>query len=141
MRFLSWCASHGVVARDAEEVDDLLVEYRAATNLSKGLFAHTLAAVELAIPVYKGALPWSKAVLTDMETVVASSHHPPLPWQLALLIATVIAHQGAPRLMHLQPLAAAAGELPGALGPHPWPAMARGLGPLLGTVGGRATGP
>ena len=51
--FLDWCAAHDVAFNSAEELDDLLVEWKQTLH-SKALYASAVCGVEMALPMMKG---------------------------------------------------------------------------------------
>ena len=97
-KFLTWCALLSLCYHNEYELDDLLVEWLTMQNVSKAVFAHAIAGVELAIPTCKGQLSWSRQVLKDFEVIAPVNHHIPLPKQLALLLVLLLSHWGHGRI-------------------------------------------
>ena len=96
--FTVWLQRHGLEVDSAFALDDLLVEWRLAENIGRATFAHAVAAAELANPQFKGMLSWTHQVQKDLVLAAPSTHHIPLPWRLAVLIAAVLAAAGFGRL-------------------------------------------
>ena len=96
--FLAWVVEHQLVLGSLYELDDLLVEWRFMMNISKAIFAHAVAAIEVAIPGAKACLPWAHAVMKDLILTVPAQHHIAMPWKIALIVAVTLAAAGASRL-------------------------------------------
>jgi integrase len=96
--FLSWIKLWKLAMCTFIELDELIVEYSCMTSLSKSHMAHTVAAVEMAIPRAKGQLVWSRQLLKDMEVATLTNHHIPMPAALALLIAVKLSYRQQGRL-------------------------------------------
>jgi hypothetical protein len=82
----------------AEELDDLLIEYRygvdGAGPVTKGVFEHLVAAVERILPHYKGLLCLCKAEISQWRVVYTVRHSVPLIPQWALVLAYGFLHLG-----------------------------------------------
>lgn len=98
VQFMSWATAHGLVIHNFWELDDLLVEVKNQAALAKAAFALPICAAEMAIPMAKGQLTWAHAVLADMAHIRPTAHHIPLPFSLAIAIATVMAAAGHARM-------------------------------------------
>ena len=96
--FVSWCISFGVAPQDAEQLDDLLVEWKNAAHISKSQFAAAIVGVELTLPRVKGELKWARSVLSAWDVASVIHHHKPMPWFIALLCAMSLAWLGFARL-------------------------------------------
>ena len=72
--FLEFLRTNNFQVRSVGELDDLLVDYKNASAVSKSLFEATVAAAELCWPPAKGNLPWARAVLSAWA-VVHVPHH------------------------------------------------------------------
>ena len=97
-RFVAWCQWLGAVPNHADEVDELLVEWKNRALISKSQFAAAVSAVEFVIPWMRGQLQWSKSVLNDWEISGNIIHHKPMTAMVALLVATSLAYIGYGRL-------------------------------------------
>ena len=83
---------------DAEEFDDMLVEFKNSTLCSKSEFEATVAAVEFLFPRFKGKLGWSRMCLNGWNVVHVPKHTVPLSECQAFLIAVHICAARYPRL-------------------------------------------
>ena len=66
LQFLVWVASLGFTYRSPIEFDDLSVDWRFLSQVSKAVFAHAVSAVEMAVPTTRGLLTWSHAIMRDL---------------------------------------------------------------------------
>ena len=65
--FLFWCSWNNVEPRSADELDDLIVEWKNATGVSKAHLGQLISCVELVLPKTKGSLRWARSVLNDIQ--------------------------------------------------------------------------
>jgi integrase len=87
MPFALWLHEQGFNLAYAEEVDDLLVEYKHQKDVSKTDFQNLVSAVEMLWPRFKGQLSWARAVLTGWDVARIPRHTTPLPRSLTFLVS------------------------------------------------------
>ena len=83
---------------EAEEFDDMLVEYKNSALPSKSEFETTVSAVEFMFPRFKGRLLWSLMVITGWSAVHIPKHTVPLAEAQAFLVAVHFCAARFPRL-------------------------------------------
>ena len=96
--FVRWLEENGFFPQTASEWDDLLVEFKNATNLTRPAFEQLVSCVEFVHPRYKGELSWAHAVIKGMHTTGSVKHATPLCSAAAAWVATTWASEGAARL-------------------------------------------
>ena len=96
--FCAWLHARGFNPSDADEVDDLVVEFKQDSALTKSQFEQLVAGIEFIWPRYKGKLCWSRAVIAGWSTAHESRHTTPLPRSLGKLVACHLACIGHERL-------------------------------------------
>ena len=67
--FVDWLEEVDMVPEEADEMDELLVEYRVfkKKTMTRGTFGQLVHAVILAQPCLKGRLPWSASICTGWQ--------------------------------------------------------------------------
>ena len=98
LRFTTWATALGQDVRSAEELDDLLVEWKASTSPTKTNFEMAVAGVEFWNPRWKGKLAWSHAIINGMAVSHQTRHTVPLTRGPARLIAVWLASRSKVRL-------------------------------------------
>lgn len=83
---------------EAEEFDDMLVEFKNSAMPSKSEFEATVASVEFMFPRFKGRLAWARMVINGWNTVHIPRHTVPLSEAQAFLVAVHICAASYPRL-------------------------------------------
>jgi len=73
--------------QEADEFDDMLVEFKDATFWIKSEFKATIASVEFLFPRFKGKLGWSRMCLNGWNVVFVPRHTVPLSESQAFLTA------------------------------------------------------
>ena len=69
----------------ADEVDDLLIDYKSEMKVSKSNFETLVSSVEFVFPRWKGELAWAHAVMNGWKVAHTPAHTVPLPRSLMLL--------------------------------------------------------
>ena len=64
-----WMDSHAYASLEAEEFDDMLVEYKNSALPSKSDVEATVAAVEFMFSRFKGRLSWARMVIVGWSAV------------------------------------------------------------------------
>ena len=87
--FADWVAEIDMDPDEADEMDELLVEYRVINKkkMTWGTFGQLAHVVVLAQPCLKGRLPWSDSICKGGK-------------QRSLLIGRIPCHDGSPLSMH-----------------------------------------
>ena len=96
--FTTWATEQGYDIRSAEELDDLLVEWKANTKPSKTNFEMAVAGCEFWNPRWKGKLAWAHAIIGGMAVSHSTRHTVPLTRGPARLIAVWLASRSKARL-------------------------------------------
>jgi integrase len=96
--YLQWLKLHQFSPQGASEHDDLLVEFRRASQPSRSGFINLVAGIEFIFPHYRGKLVWSKSILAGWAVAAPVVHTTPLPWAGAILLAESLAKLSFPRL-------------------------------------------
>ena len=98
LRFSTWATALGQDVHSAEELDDLLVEWKASTSPTKTNFEMAVAGVEFWNPRWKGKLAWSHAIINGMAVSHQTRHTVPLTRGPARLMAVWLASRSKVRL-------------------------------------------
>jgi len=77
--------SQGTRLTDMASVDRALHNY--IVGLRRAQAEHTVSAMIKAYPPLRLSLPWSYAAMKQMAASTPTTHHPPMPWGVALLLA------------------------------------------------------
>ncbi len=96
--FLSFTTEHRHWPETSGEFDDLLCEWRHSRSINKAAFESTVAAVEFALPRFRGQLPWCRALIHSWAIVHVPQHKVPMGEGPAVYIGVHIAARGHPRL-------------------------------------------
>ena len=89
---------NGYLPHEAEEFDDMFVEFKNATFCTKSEFEATIASVEFVFPRFKGKLGWSRMCLNGWNVVHIPRHTVPLAESQGFLIAVHFCSLRFPRL-------------------------------------------
>ena len=98
LKFVNWLELNGFVPCGPEQWDDLLVEYKNDTQLTKCKFEYAVAAVEFVFPRLRRKLAWSHSIIESWRVASDVRHAPPLGRAPANLVAVHFACWGLPRL-------------------------------------------
>ena len=90
--------SHAYVPLEAEDFDDMLVEYKDSALPSKSDFEATVAAVEFMFPRFKGRLSWARQVIVGWSAVHIPRHTVPIGEGQCRLAAVHMCSMRYPRL-------------------------------------------
>ena len=94
----SWGIAEGFAPQNAEEWDDLLMEFKRQECPTKSQFISLVSALEFAVPKIKHQLPWSRAALSGWARRVKVRHTVPLTRRPAYLVGLMLAHRQRRRL-------------------------------------------
>jgi integrase len=83
--FHNHCVAHRLILITVADVDAALVRF--CSGLRRAKVEVTFCAVLRAYPPLRGELPWSAALVSDMSSLQPTTHHTPMPWGVALMIA------------------------------------------------------
>ena len=89
---------NGYSPYEAEEFDDMLVEFKNSTLCSKSEFESTVASVEFLFPRFKGKLGWSRMCINGWNVIHVPKHTVPLSESQAFLLAVHFCAARFPRL-------------------------------------------
>ena len=96
--FMGWLDANGLKPETCEEWDDLLVEWKNASEIPKTKFSQAVCCVEFFFVSFRGELSWSRAVLRGMDIAHEPQHTVPLTTGPAALISWHMAAAGLARL-------------------------------------------
>ena len=96
--FVDFLDTNHYQPQDAEEFDDVMVEYKNRSLCSKADFEATVSSVEFMFPRFKGKLLWSRMVLNGWNVVHQPRHTVPLAESQAFLVAVHFCAARYPRL-------------------------------------------
>ena len=96
--FLAFLAYYNLAPSQPWEVDDLLVEYKNdnmwAAPPTKKQFENTIAAIEKAMPTFRGQLLYARAAMNSWRVLVKPSHTIPMSRPWAFLLGTRLSQMG-----------------------------------------------
>lgn len=98
-QFTTWCREHHEKFDDADELDDLLLEYFHSLYLEHDgrglcLATCTMYGLIMFMPVCRGKLLASAMALRGWRRLQPSVRYPPLTWQLSVVIAVQLVRHG-----------------------------------------------
>ena len=96
--FTSWLLANQLGPQNAQQWDDLIAEWRHATQPSKTDFCNTVAAVEFFFPVYRGELKWAHAIKAGWDVSHVPNHTVPMMGNIVRLYACHCSAFGHPAL-------------------------------------------
>ena len=98
LAFAQWLHSNGLSPEQADEWDDLLVEWKNMMSVSKSAFGGAVASIEYFFPCFRGHLPWCHLVLKGMSIQHVPRHTVPMLGKYACFFASHFAALGMARL-------------------------------------------
>jgi hypothetical protein len=98
-KFTSWVIDNNEDASSVEDFDEILCEYFHDVFILGGgkgrsLCESTLSAISLFLPKFKTGLHFSRLALRGWKRMIPSVSHPPLTWDLTVLVAVQMAMRG-----------------------------------------------
>lgn len=105
--FVKWCVQRQqqqqqpIAIDNAEQLDNLLadyVHYLHFNKLSKQTAINTAYGLRMYLPQLRHGLPITQACLTSWCKIHPPQSHPPLAWELTVLVACAMCRLGRPRL-------------------------------------------
>ena len=112
---VAWLESNNFYPTEAEELDDALLEWKAATIPTKAKFEMAVASLEFLFPRFKGRLQWSRSVIAGWNASHSPKHTTPLPRGLSRLVGVHLVSRRYPRMAIGLCLQHARGVRPGEL--------------------------
>ena len=91
--FLSWCESEGGQVVSVSDLDELLCDFFCHlfdTGMGRALAVDTLYGIFMYVPAWKFSLPSASLSLRGWSKLVPVVSHPPLTWDLTVLIAVQV---------------------------------------------------
>ena len=96
--FTDFIVTHHFSFDHAEELDDLIVEWKNSKTISKSDMEACVSGVEMALPQFKGKLPWSHAVLSAWGVLHQPKHTVPATEGTCALLGAQMASLQHPKL-------------------------------------------